>query len=78
MRLSFYGARPEPQLVIKLLENLPEDASVVMVKCPERTPVNAKPCQMPGGVTYEVSIDNIKFITLIQRSKTAEIEIRCS
>lgn len=78
MRLSFYGARPEPQLVLKLLEVLPEDASVVMVKCPDRTPVNAKPCQMPGGVIYEVSIDNTKFITLIQRSKTAEIVVRHS
>ena len=76
MKITTYGAKPEPALLAKLMEHIPDDARVVMIQTPLRNPPNAKPCQMPNGVVYTANIDNVKFITLIHRSPNHEPEIK--
>ena len=78
MKITTYGAKPEPALLAALIPHIPEDAKVVMIQTPLRNPPNAKPCQMPNGVIYEANIDNVKFITLIHRSPSHEPEIKFS
>lgn len=78
MRITTYGAKPEAALLAALLAHIPDDAKVVMIKCPVRQPPNAKPCQMPNGVIYEANIDNTKFIALIHRSPSHEPEFKFS
>ena len=76
MKISTYGAKPEPALLALLIAELLEDAKVVLIKTPLRNPPNAKPCQMPNGVIYEVNIDNTRFITLISKHPNDTPEIK--
>lgn len=78
MKISTFGAKPEPALIAALIAAIPDDAKVVLIKTPLRNPPNAKPCQLPNGVIYEANIDNVKFITLIHRSPNHEPEIKHS
>ncbi len=78
MKISIYGPLPDPSAVAEILRHLPADAKDVVVQAPPRNSMDRRPCQQPGWLVYTASVDNSKFITVVQRTDTGPFEVQVS
>lgn len=76
MKITLYGAKPEPDALGILLSYIPEDAKEVIVKVNARKPLGIRPCQFPGGLFYDASVDNKLFLYLIQEGPDQPITVK--
>lgn len=76
MKITFFGARPEPAMAAEIVKNIPEDAQEVTVMSNARKPLGIRPCQHPGVLFADVSIDNKTFVHLRQDAVDAPITVK--
>lgn len=77
MKITIYGPLPLDTLAMaKLLSEIPEDAKEVVIQAPPRNGMDRRPCQHPGWLFYNASVDNRRFIHLSQSSSAAPYEIK--
>lgn len=76
MKISIYGACPEPAMIAELVKHIPEDTKDVVVKSNARNPLGIRPCQHPGVLFMDASLDNKTFLHLQQDTPTSEIQVK--
>jgi hypothetical protein len=76
MKIVSYGALPEPAMWAEAVRHIPEDAKDVVIKSHARLPLGIRPCQHPGVLFMEVSIDNKLFLHLQQDTVDAAIVVK--
>lgn len=77
MKITIYGPLPlDAQAMARLLSEIPEDAQEVLILAPPRNALDRRPCQHPGWLFYNASVDNKRFIHLTQSGPTAPYEVK--
>lgn len=75
MKISIFG-QPDMLALAEAIKHIPPEASEVFIRCPQRNSIANKPCQHPGWLFLDVSVDNKTFINLVQKSPTAPYEVK--
>ena len=78
LTVRVFGSNPDMRALAECVKYIPPDSVEALIKAPQRNEVGIRPCQFPGRLTYEVSVDNKFFITLIQPTAEAGYQIHTS
>jgi len=76
MKITIYGAKPEPIPFAKLMEAVPETAHTVLIQSNARKPLGIRPCQHPGWLFYEATVDETLFLHLVQEGVDGPITVK--
>ena len=76
MKISIYGACPEPAMIAELVKHIPEGTKEVVVQSHARKPLGIKECQHPGVLFMDASLDDKAFLHMRQDTVTSEIQVK--
>lgn len=76
LSIKIYGTVLDMRAIAEIVKYIPPTAQEVKVTSPPRVPIDARPCQHPGTLFLDASVDDKLFIHLEQSSPTAEYTVK--